>query len=247
MRFVMKNILITFSFPKLQDELAGLDGQLSHTLGGYRFEQYCTEAFSAEEKGSGLPQSKVKGVEKSVSEEMDEFKEHATKELHFIFRNKVNNHSVIYSAEVDCFEKYTDLHENPLDSDRYGGVELKTSKKITSGTKQEQMFRRYKTLRWWAQSVLVNMKKISVGYRNERGLVDEIQEYSLRDLATIGDWSPKICFYQLDRILTFIKQSFASNPDTKLLAFSFEKYSKRVLCIPSKLVVVPESYKREFA
>lgn len=180
-------------------------------------------------------------------DELEEFKVHIAKELRFVFRSKINDHSLIYSAEVDCFEKYTSVHANPLDSDLLQGVELKTVKSFAKNTKQEQNFKKFKTLKWYGQSVLANMKKVSVGYWQENHVVNEIKEYSLDDLIAIGNWNPKVCFYQLDKILSFIKRCFASTKSTNLLRFEHHSFSKEVLCLPSKLVVVPEFYKREFA
>lgn len=221
----------------------------TYIFGGYRFEQFCTREFNEEEKcnrSNSASEISEKSSETEKSVDLEEFKQHISKEFNCIFRNKINNHSLIYSAEMSCFEEYTNVHENPLDTDLLKAVSLKTTRNIPKDTKREINFKRYKTVKWWGQSVLVNTKKVSVGYWEKDHVVDEIKEYSLDDLIAIGDWNPRICFYQLEKILSFIKQSFASNQGTNLLQFVHKMFSKQILCQQSSVAVVPDFYKREF-
>lgn len=94
-------------------------------------------------------------------------------------------------------------------------------------------------------SVLTNNKKISVGYWTDDYVVDEIKEYTLQDLVGIGHWTPRICFFQLDNILAFIKKSFRQNENTNLLKFHHKRDSKQIVCERSEVPVLPEFYKKE--
>lgn len=219
-------------------------------FGGHRFKQFCSREFDEKDmdghsKSPSKPRENPE-TEKTILEDLKEFKQHLTKEFCCVFSNQINEHSLIYSADMDCFEEYTDVYENPLNSDRLKAVSLKTTREIPRDTKREINFKRFKTVRWWAQSALVNASKVTVGYWKKDHVVDEITEYSLDDLVAIGDWNNRICFYQLASILSFIKRSFASNEGTNRLQFVHKMFSKQIVCQQSSVAVVPDFYKREF-
>ena len=116
---------------------------------------------------------------------------------------------------MNSFENYIELNENPIDTDKIKSVELKISKSVTD-FKKELMFKRYTTLKWWCQSVLSNNQKIVCGYYpSDDFVIKKIKEYSLDELVEIGDWNDKICFYQFNNMLTFIKASFNKKKDAK--------------------------------
>lgn len=91
----------------------------------------------------------------------------------------------------------------------------------------------------------MNVKKIAIGFWDENLVVDNIKEYSLDDLVAMSEWSPKICFFQLNNILSFIKTSFKESKQTKL-RFTYDKFSKKIVCHSSDKQVVPDFYKNEF-
>lgn len=111
------------------------------------------KAKSGETKNDKTQDKKKTCGKVSEEDELNEFKEHVTKDLCLILRSRINQHSLLYSAEADCFESFISPDDVPIDSDLIQNVELKTSKKQTH-PKQEINFRRFKTINIWAQSVL---------------------------------------------------------------------------------------------
>ena len=150
---------------------------------------------------------------------------------------------------MDCFENVVNLHE-PIDSDKIKGVELKTCKAIQT-ERQRQTFEKFKTLKWHNQSFLSNVKKVAVGYWQGNHIVDRIKEYSLQDLARIGEssWSPELCLFQCDQILAFIKGCFLAkeHEGKSRLKFTYRSFSYKLVCEDQQVQpVLPDFYKDEF-
>lgn len=148
---------------------------------------------------------------------------------------------------MDCFENIVKLHE-PIDSNKIEGVELKTCKAVQSRG-QEVTFKRYKTLKWYNQSFLSNMKKVTVGYWTDEHIVNCIKEYTLQDLVRMADnsWSPELCLYQMDKMLAFIKRCFLKYEGTNRLKFIHLSFTHKLVCDDRDVLpVLPDFYKNEF-
>lgn len=181
----------------------------------------------------------------SINEATSEFERHSTNDLCFIYRSRIDQHSLVYGAEMDCFENVVKLN-GVIDSDLIKGVELKTCKHIEDNPRLESNFKKFKTMKWYNQSILSNVNKISCGFWRDDHIVDEIKEFSLADLVKIGTFDKKLCLVQFNKILTFIKSCFIKHR-TNLLKFNHLSFSYKLVCETENVkTVLPDFYKNEF-
>ncbi|XP_026764261.1 decapping and exoribonuclease protein-like [Galleria mellonella] len=171
------------------------------TSWGYKFEQFLLSDNPDTEPNPNVP--------------VDE-----TEEFSLVFTTNLNNHTVVYGAEMDgirCDDRSISpppVGENPeaiikyLSTKEY--VELKTNRHIEFHN-QEINFRRYKTKKWWCQSFLVGVETILCGFRNDEGIVEELKTYNIRDLPKMSQkfWDPNVCFNFLDTFFTYVKRCLA--------------------------------------
>lgn len=95
-----------------------------------------------------------------------------------IVRTGFGNVKMILGGEVDAVMDF-----KPTDkSHPVNWVELKTTAAVTN--EREQMKFERKLLKFWAQSFLLGVPKIIVGYRSQQGILDRLEEL---DTQTIPD------------------------------------------------------------
>ncbi|XP_059048958.1 decapping and exoribonuclease protein-like isoform X2 [Achroia grisella] len=143
-----------------------------------------------------------------------------TEEFSLIFKTKLNKHTIVYGAEMDgihCGGKSIPLPPKAEGVDaviQYLAtkefIELKTNRHIEF-RRQDENFRRYKTKKWWCQSFLVGIDKILCGFRNDEGIVEKLNTYSIKDLVKISQnyWDPNVCFNFMDTFFTYVKRCLA--------------------------------------
>lgn len=200
---------------------------------------YCGKQFGEK------PTDGESGTDRSISDEKGEFRRRATHRLCFIFKNQMNQHRLLYSAAMGCFQQEFSLNDEP-GSNEIGHVECKTSKEIVT-KKQMDTFRRFKTLRYWSHGVLSDTQMVSVAFWRDNFMAFEVKEYSMDELTREGDWKADACLYQFNNILSFIKKSFRDNKHTNLLKFHHEGLSRKLVCEASDQVVLPDYYKIELS
>ncbi|RWS13483.1 protein Dom3Z-like protein [Dinothrombium tinctorium] len=173
---------------------------------GFRFEHYiCTK------KPGTMPKKNL--IDTNISQN----------QLCAVFRTRLNTHSCVYAAEMDCIES-----DNPK---ILNFIEIKTTKEFES-KRQYDNFRRYKILKWWAQSYLVGIKTIVCGYRDERNYVRKIERFSVDRLRELGEeyWSPNICLNFLDTFFTFVKQCAYVDDPKRVFEFYCDPLNKEITC-----------------
>ncbi|XP_070580799.1 decapping and exoribonuclease protein-like [Ptychodera flava] len=119
-----------------------------------------------------------------------------------VVRTRLNSHSLVFSGEVDCCE-------SPKHRTQSGYIELKTSREMDTD-RQYRNFKRFKLLKWWAQSFLPGVPRIICGFRDDDGRVVRLQNYDtlkIPDLckADYNSWNPAVCFTFCDKFLSFVK------------------------------------------
>ncbi|KAH8289502.1 hypothetical protein KR054_006310 [Drosophila jambulina] len=153
---------------------------------GFKFEQYIT---------CDHPQSKpVTDVPVNEGEE-----------FLVMFSSQLSGIDLLYGAEVDCVASKEPVDfKDPKVLDSLKFVELKTSAyRMSPG--QRRSFDNYKSANWWSQSFLVNIETIYVGLRDQQGMVRDIQEYNVRQLARNKPWSPSAMTWFLVQFLNQLK------------------------------------------
>lgn len=122
-----------------------------------------------------------------------------------IVRTGIGNTSLILAGEVDCV--MGEKPENP--SDPIPWIELKTTAEQASDHPREtQKFER-KLLKYWAQSFLLGVPKIMVGYRTQDGYLSRIEAFETQKLPGIvargqGSWNGNICINFTAAFLEFV-------------------------------------------
>lgn len=151
-----------------------------------------------------------------------------------IVRTRLGPVSLLLAGEVDCCYDYKPTVETePLDpEDDYHGmkkptaalaaenisshyVELKTSKVIRSD-RDRLNFEKFKMLKFWAQSFLLGVPRIIVGFRDDQGIL--VEEETLETLRLPGlvragsqSWDGNVAINFAGEALAFIK-SYVTKP-----------------------------------
>ncbi|KAL1914309.1 uncharacterized protein VTP21DRAFT_9002 [Calcarisporiella thermophila] len=161
------------------------DQRLS-TYWGYKFEALCT-----------LP-TRSPSSEELASRNQTIVNNHA--QYGVVSRTRLGKHSIIMGAEVDCVMDR---------GDKKTYVELKTSKEIQH-PKQQSSFERHKLLKFWAQSFLIGVPIITVGFRDNHGILRSLRSFDTLHIPRIvrgkpGMWNPNVCLNFADALLSWIK------------------------------------------
>ncbi|QRV89694.1 nuclear 5'-3' exoribonuclease-interacting protein, Rai1p [Ceratobasidium sp. AG-Ba] len=124
-----------------------------------------------------------------------------------VVKTKIDTERIILGGEVDCCR------------DRYTGqpdtyVELKTSIAIRN-PQDEQRFER-KLLKFWAQSFLLGVPEIVVGFRTHQGQISTIQSFQTMGLPRMvrgkpGAWDPNTCLVFIGKLLRFIRMTLEAD------------------------------------
>ncbi|KAI9308347.1 RAI1 like PD-XK nuclease-domain-containing protein [Cunninghamella echinulata] len=129
-----------------------------------------------------------------------------------VVKTSLGNNSIIMGAEVDC-TKDEKIKHDPLKN----YIELKTSR-ILENPKQIKSFERFKLLKFWAQSFLVGVPKIIVGFRNDDGHIKKIQEFKTLEIPRLvrnqGYWDPSVCLNFADQVLNWLQKNIIDNDPT---------------------------------
>ena len=127
-----------------------------------------------------------------------------------VFETRFQQHRILIAAELDCCER----PDAPIPQD-LGAVELKTSR-VIEAQRQERSFERYKLLKFWIQSFLVNTPTIVVGFRDDNGIVKTVDTFQTRRLPRIGFekklWSANTCLRFATLVLSALSKNVEEGP-----------------------------------
>lgn len=154
---------------------------------GFKFEQYLTAKKPGDTPSTGRPVNN-----KSA--------------FCAVVRARLNQHSLVFGGEVDCCQ--TCKGETKY-------VELKTSRDMYH-VNQERNFKRFKLIKWWAQSFLIGVPKIVCGFRDDDGVVHRLEEFKTQDIPRYCQdidncWNPSVCFNFCDQFLQHIKDTVTTD------------------------------------
>ncbi|XP_068628903.1 decapping and exoribonuclease protein-like [Battus philenor] len=184
---------------KKKKKLAMTEKEIQFTSWGYKFEQSVLSESPYEDPNPDLP--------------VDE-----NKEFSLVFKTNLNNHSIVYGAEMDGIRIDKNLDQTQPDENvgfeniieyllSKEFIEVKTNRHIEFPN-QERNFRLFKTKKWWCQSFLAGVNTILCGFRNDDGIVEELKVFNVNDLPKISRkyWDPSVCFNFLETFLTYVKR-----------------------------------------
>ncbi|OJD15326.1 protein rai1 [Emergomyces pasteurianus Ep9510] len=122
-----------------------------------------------------------------------------------VVRTGIGGCKIVIGGEVDAvWDSKPDKKEDPIN-----WVELKTSAEIRN---DRDMFKyERKLLKFWAQSFLLGVPKIIVGFRDEHGILRRLEEMATHDIPGLvarkgkGTWDGNICINFTAKLLEWLK------------------------------------------
>jgi len=149
----------------------------------------------------------------------------ANEEFCAILRLKLADTVIFMAAECDC-EEVTHGER------RY--VELKTSKLIRE-QRDRTSFEKHKLLKFWLQSFLAGVPKIVVGFRDDRGVVHEVQTIETLSIPRMvraqGHWDPSVCLNFGQQALEWLQREMASRSEGEELVLRYEPEQESLLLL----------------
>ena len=132
--------------------------------------------------------------QKPSKKDADDFKELLTHNLCQVFKSQLGEHTLLYAASVEGFER--DPSTLQTDSSPVSTIEVRVSKKTS---KNKIKFFGLKALRWYCHSLFTNNKKFTIACWPNDLVANEIKEYNLDDMLEVGggEVNKKICLYQV--------------------------------------------------
>lgn len=125
-----------------------------------------------------------------------------------IARTGVGTTSLILAGEVDCV-----MGDKPDNSDEpIPWVELKTSAEPPNDDPRERQKFERKLLKFWAQSFLLGVPKIIVGFRTPDGFLTRTAEFETQKLPSMvsrgqASWDGNVCINFTAAFLEFLKNT----------------------------------------
>ncbi|XP_037520511.2 decapping and exoribonuclease protein-like [Rhipicephalus sanguineus] len=92
-----------------------------------------------------------------------------------VVRNCLGSHTLVMSATM----KALDPRYEPGSTKGY--VVFRTNR-VLSTDRQWFTFRRYKLLVWWSYSVPIGVPHVMCGFRDDRGIVQTVEEFQVRQI-----------------------------------------------------------------
>lgn len=148
-----------------------------------------------------------------------------------VVRTRLGPVSLLLGGEVDCCFDYMPVKDEDFvidPQDDFAGmrppnasqaaesivshyVELKTSKAISSD-RDRTSFEKFKLLKFWAQSFLLGIPRIIVGFRDDNGILVEEETFETLKIPGMvrersGAWDGNVCINFAGEILKFIRSN----------------------------------------
>jgi RAT1-interacting protein len=129
-------------------------------------------------------------------------------------RTGIGNHAIVLGGEVDCVkgEKPDDLNQSiPY-------VELKTSESFNGHDSRAAEKFEKKMCRFWAQSFLLGVPHVIIGFRSPHGVLERIEEWETQRIPGfvqsrgMRTWDGNVCINFAAAFLDFLQQTIASAP-----------------------------------
>ncbi|KAF2208183.1 hypothetical protein CERZMDRAFT_122486 [Cercospora zeae-maydis SCOH1-5] len=125
-----------------------------------------------------------------------------------VVRTGIGGHSIVIGGEVDAVEgRKPDDAADPIPY-----VELKTSETFNGGDQRAAIKFERKMCRFWAQSFLLGVPKIIIGFRNANGHLERLEEWKTLDIPNFvkrqgfQTWDGNTCINFAAVFLDFLKQ-----------------------------------------
>lgn len=168
--------------------------------------------------------------------------------LQAVARSRLGKHNIIICGEVDALDNAV---QNERSMEKY--VELKT-RIIPKDEMQEKKFRRYKLWNWWSQSYLMGLKRVICGFRDHKGVVRYLKEYSVdtipEECEQEGLWCSAEGLNFCNQFLSFVESNLGRDDSRVVHLFTYEPEKRVVSCKllqePGEYQVLPERFLKQF-
>ncbi|GAA5987321.1 hypothetical protein JCM10908_001908 [Rhodotorula pacifica] len=159
---------------------------------GYSFESYCTTSPSVAsscEDDFSIPNTNVQWCS--------------------VVKTSLGGMRTIVGGEVDCVQPRPGAALETRDF-----VELKTNL-VIQNQRDEINFERHKLLKHYVQSFLLGVPTVTVGFRTRQGVLAGLQSFQTLEIPRLvrgkpHAWDPKACLASAESLLSFIRQTLAS-------------------------------------
>ncbi|KAJ2709634.1 decapping endonuclease targeting mRNA, partial [Coemansia spiralis] len=198
---------------------AGSDEQHQRMMyGGYRFETLCMVDAAPE---TLAPDELVARQCAAADTVVNTNSEYCS-----VFRTRLGEHSIIAGAEVDCIDRAKPA-EMP---NRY--CELKTSR-VLDTERARGTFERFKLMNIWAQSFIAGIPTVTVGFRDDNGILRSTQDLKTRDIPGLVRgkhrmWEASVCMNFADHALRMIKSHVCEEGPEAQYRIAFDPESCQV-------------------
>lgn len=124
-----------------------------------------------------------------------------------VVRTGIGNHSILIGGEVDAVEGCKPDDQN----DPIPYVELKTSANFASQDRKEAVKFERKMCRFWAQSFLLGVPKVMVGFRDAHGYLERLEEWQTLNIPNfvkrqgLQTWDGNVCINFAAAFLDFLR------------------------------------------
>ncbi|KAJ2337597.1 decapping endonuclease targeting mRNA [Coemansia sp. RSA 2681] len=208
----------------LSDAIAGREGQSDFhqkmMYSGYKFETLCVlDQPSQQLKRDGLLDS---ALHSRLSSTVDTNREYCS-----VFKTRLGSHSILSGAEVDCIDQ-----EKPGSAPNRSYRELKTSGVLDNPRKVES-FERHKLLKFWAQSFIAGIPTVTVGFRDNSGMLHQVEDFRTQDMPRLvkhnnSMWQANVCMNFADQVLQLIKDCVAHEGPEAQYRIAFDAGSQEI-------------------
>jgi RAT1-interacting protein len=183
---------------------------------GFKFESYIL---------SEHPNKPASGSSKPVIE---------SEEFGCMFSVSIDGIKILFGAEMDgiiCDKEIKD----PVDLQKVQFAEVKV-KRREDNERQLTNFYKFKGRNWWCQSFLVGIQKVHAGLRNDKGIVDQIKTYQIKELANEAKnrnyWHATVCANFLSDFLRKVRTDMnIINDSETIFRYSYDPHhSNTITC-----------------
>ena len=175
---------------------------------GYKFEELSTLTKTWDESTRQEIESRTKNI-------VDNFQQYCP-----IVKTQLGSSTIVMGGEVDCLwgprplsiKLIVDYKPDPPENPVPHYVELKTSKELTN-PRSIATFEQHKLLKFWAQSFLLGVPKIVVGFRSDRNTLASLQTLETMQIpAQVRErgtqmWDGNLCINFTAKFLEFLRET----------------------------------------
>lgn len=138
----------------------------------------------------------------------------ANEEFCVMFLSRVNNASVLHGVKIDGVDSETIIEEENEALNGVKLVEVKTCK-VLNKRRNTAKFYGKKALTWFTQGFLVGMEDIYLGFRDDRGIIQEVEKTPIKSLPgrAAGLWNKNDGLKFMDGFLQFVKKTVPKESD----------------------------------